>query len=668
MFNDEAHHCYQDKPLEDPSASSEAPDAEERARNADARVWFKGLQAMAAKVGIKQVFDLSATPFYLHGSGYNEGFIFPWTVSDFSLMDAIESGIVKVPRVPVDDDSAEDIPTYLRLWDHVGKELPKKLSLERLKALQRDGWVPPKVLEGALESLHTSYAARFAEWENELQALGEPPPVMIVVCPNTTVSKLVFDWIAGTEVERPDGEPVLKPGKLPLLSNAVDGEWLARPRTILVDSAALESGESFKDDFKKAAAHEVEAFKAEFRRRNPGADVDKITDEDLLREVMNTVGKRGMLGEQVRCVVSVSMLTEGWDANTVTHILGVRAFRSQLLCEQVVGRGLRRRSYAPNADDRFEPEYADVYGVPFAFIPSDRPAPTPKPAAGDRGAVGARPRPPGDPLPASRRLPLGAPRRLAVRGLRSRGERAHHPRRAGHLGADVGHRRRPRQRGTRRVPPCPAAEGGLRDRRGAGAQALHRVRRGGSAVAVSPTGGAGQAVARRVRDVRRRRLRGPAAPGPDLARGRAALQRHRRAARESRGDPAPDVPPFRPRGLDSRRAVPHSQGGDRGHQEPGEPRGARRPEGEHLGGGGRRDSRGPWRGGGVREERLARLQNPLRPPGAQPRIRARLPRPPHPRARRHRANADHRGVGQPRSRPAPPRRRPTPPEASGVER
>ncbi len=380
VFNDEAHHCYQDKPLEDPSAAgSEAPDAEERARNADARVWFKGLQAMAAKVGIKQVFDLSATPFYLHGSGYNEGFIFPWTVSDFSLMDAIESGIVKVPRVPVDDDSAEDIPTYLRLWDHVGKELPKKLSLERLKALQRDGWVPPKVLEGALESLHTSYAARFAEWENELQALGEPPPVMIVVCPNTTVSKLVFDWIAGTEVERPDGEPVLKPGKLPLLSNAVDGEWLARPRTILVDSAALESGESFKDDFKKAAAHEVEAFKAEFRRRNPGADVDKITDEDLLREVMNTVGKRGMLGEQVRCVVSVSMLTEGWDANTVTHILGVRAFRSQLLCEQVVGRGLRRRSYAPNADDRFEPEYADVYGVPFAFIPSDRPAPTPKP-------------------------------------------------------------------------------------------------------------------------------------------------------------------------------------------------------------------------------------------------------------------------------------------------
>lgn len=376
VFNDEAHHCYQDRPLEDPSDI----DAEDKERNADARVWFKGLQAIAAKVGVKDIYDLSATPFYLHGSGYIEGFIFPWTVSDFSLMDAIESGIVKVPRVPVDDDSVEHIPTYLRLWDHIGKDLPKKLSADHLKELQLDGWVPPKVLEGALESLHKSYAARFAEWEDELAALGEPPPVMIIVCPNTTVSKLVFDWIAGTEMEQPDGEPVLKPGKLDLLSNVIHGAWLPRPRTILVDSAALESGESFKDDFKKAAAHEVEQFKAEYRRRNPGADVAKITDEDLLREVMNTVGKRGMLGEQVRCVVSVSMLTEGWDANTVTHILGVRAFRSQLLCEQVVGRGLRRRSYAPNADGRFEPEYADVYGVPFAFIPSDRPAPSPKPA------------------------------------------------------------------------------------------------------------------------------------------------------------------------------------------------------------------------------------------------------------------------------------------------
>ena len=198
--------------------------------------------------------------------------------------------------------------------------------------------------------------------------------MFIVVCPNTIVSKLVYDWIGGQTVEQPDGTEVLRPGYLDLLSNVGDdGLWRGRPRTILVDSAQLESGEAMKDDFKKAAAHEIDVFKGEYRRRNPGADVDKLTDEDLLREVMNTVGKKGRLGEHVRCVVSVSMLTEGWDANTVTHILGIRRFGSQLLCEQVVGRGLRRRSYEADDDGRFPPEYAEIYGVPFAFMPSDRP-------------------------------------------------------------------------------------------------------------------------------------------------------------------------------------------------------------------------------------------------------------------------------------------------------
>src|SRR5690606_29167674 len=134
--------------------------------------------------------------------------------------------------------------------------------------------------------------------------------------------------------------------------------------------------ESMSDDFKKIAAREIEEFKAELRQRFPGRDVSDLTDEDLLREVMNTVGKPGKLGEHVRCVVSVSMLTEGWDANTVTHILGVRAFGTQLLCEQVVGRALRRMSYSPSPRkvatasgedtvDAFAVEYAEVYGVPF---------------------------------------------------------------------------------------------------------------------------------------------------------------------------------------------------------------------------------------------------------------------------------------------------------------
>jgi type III restriction enzyme len=123
-------------------------------------------------------------------------------------------------------------------------------------------------------------------------------------------------------------------------------------------------------EFKRMAEREIEDFKAECKLRFPGRDVETLTDEELLREVMNTVGKAGKLGENIKCVVSVSMLTEGWDANTVTHILGVRAFSSQLLCEQVVGRGLRRMSYAVNDEGMFDTEYAEVYGVPFSFIPS----------------------------------------------------------------------------------------------------------------------------------------------------------------------------------------------------------------------------------------------------------------------------------------------------------
>lgn len=193
--------------------------------------------------------------------------------------------------------------------------------------------------------------------------------MFIVVCNNTNVSKLVFDYVSGWEKSLKNGETIPVPGKLSLFSNVDHGQWLARPNTILIDSQQLESGEGITPEFKKIAAIEIEEFKEEYRARFPGRDVDDLSDEDILREVMNTVGKAGKLGESVRCVISVSMLTEGWDANTVTHVLGVRAFGTQLLCEQVVGRGLRRRSYAVNKDGMFDAEYAEVYGVPFSFIP-----------------------------------------------------------------------------------------------------------------------------------------------------------------------------------------------------------------------------------------------------------------------------------------------------------
>lgn len=379
VFNDEAHHCYRYSEQLTEKLTKEQQDA-----NKEAGTWFTGLQWVMKRAGLKSVYDLSATPFYISGSGYGEGHIFPWVVSDFSLMDAIESGIVKVPRTPVDDDAADDQVVYLRLWDHVGAQLPKRRSSA---AAESPNWVMPAPLEGALRSLYRSYEKSYQHWEQHLEALGEPPPVFIVVANNTLVSKLIYDWIAGKPITssdgepmlRPDGSPVLRAGNLSLFGNIDGGRAVPRPPTILVDSQQLESGEALTADFRKDAAEEIAAFRAEFRRRHPGADPEAITDEDILREVMNTVGKKGTLGEPVRCVVSVSMLTEGWDANTVTHILGVRAFGSQLLCEQVVGRGLRRRSYALNEEGRFEAEYASIYGIPFAFIPTDTKVPDPKP-------------------------------------------------------------------------------------------------------------------------------------------------------------------------------------------------------------------------------------------------------------------------------------------------
>jgi type III restriction enzyme len=379
VLNDEAHHCYRRKPDADDERLSADERQEARKREEEARIWISGLEAVKKKIGIKAIYDLSATPFFLRGSGWPEGTLFPWVVSDFSLIDAIESGIVKVPRVPVSDDSMRGaLPTYRDLWLRIRSDLPRK---GRGTAAVSGEPTLPAELQGAIHSLYSNYEKFYRLWEANDQARenGLTPPVFIVVCNNTNVSKLVFDYIAGWEKTLPDGSKVVVPGQLPIFSNERGGDWVARPNTILIDSEQLESGEAMSPEFKRIAGREIEEFKAEYRARFPGRDAEDLTDEDLLREVMNTVGKPGKLGENVKCVVSVSMLTEGWDANTVTHILGVRAFGTQLLCEQVVGRGLRRMSYAPNDDGFFEAEYAEVYGVPFSFIPTAGPPREPKP-------------------------------------------------------------------------------------------------------------------------------------------------------------------------------------------------------------------------------------------------------------------------------------------------
>ena len=175
--------------------------------------------------------------------------------------------------------------------------------------------------------------------------------------------------ISGFERQNEDGSTSLQDGRLELFRNFDEyGNRYPIPRTLLIDSQQLESGDKLSDDFRRAAAAQIEQFRWERQERSGNREeADHITEQELLREVMNTVGKEGRLGESIRCVVSVSMLTEGWDANTVTHVLGVRAFGTQLLCEQVVGRALRRQSYELNEDGKFNVEYADVLGIPFDF-------------------------------------------------------------------------------------------------------------------------------------------------------------------------------------------------------------------------------------------------------------------------------------------------------------
>ncbi|MDZ4656522.1 MAG: DEAD/DEAH box helicase family protein [Bythopirellula sp.] len=365
VLNDEAHHCYREKPGSQDVEELTGDEKDEAKKNNEAaRLWISGLEIVRRKLGIAQVIDLSATPFFLRGSGYAEGTLFPWTMSDFSLMDAIECGIVKLPRVPVADNiPGEEMPKFRNLWNHIGKKMPKK---GRGKAATLDPLSLPVELQTALEALYGHYEKTFHLWQ---ESGIKVPPCFIVVCNNTSTSKLVYDYVSGFNRENEDGSTTLENGRLALFRNFDEhGNPLGRPNTLLIDSRQLESGEGLDDNFRSMASDEIDRFRREIVERTGDIrQAENITDQDLLREVMNTVGKRGRLGESIRCVVSVSMLTEGWDANTVTHVLGVRAFGTQLLCEQVIGRALRRQSYELNEENLFNVEYADVLGIPFDF-------------------------------------------------------------------------------------------------------------------------------------------------------------------------------------------------------------------------------------------------------------------------------------------------------------
>jgi type III restriction enzyme len=366
VINDEAHHCYREKPKDANEEDLKGDERKEAEKNSEAaRLWISGLEAVNRKLGVTRVIDLSATPFFLSGSGYAEGTLFPWTMSDFSLMDSIESGIVKLPRVPVAENiPGDEMPMYRNLWDNIRKDMPKK---GRGKGEELDPLKLPTRLQTAMQALYGHYEKTFRLWESSGVRV---PPCFIIVCQNTAISKLVYDFVSGFHRKNDDGTTTLQNGRLALFRNfdETTGNPLPRPNTLLIDSEQLEAGDALDDNFRSMAADEIERFRREIVERTGDARAgDSISDQELLREAMNTVGKPGQLGGSIRCVVSVSMLTEGWDANTVTHVLGIRAFGTQLLCEQVIGRALRRQSYELNDDDLFNVEYADIFGIPFDF-------------------------------------------------------------------------------------------------------------------------------------------------------------------------------------------------------------------------------------------------------------------------------------------------------------
>ena len=366
VINDEAHHCYREKPKDVDDEEMKGDERKEAEKNNEAaRLWITGIEAVNRKLGVARVIDLSATPFFLSGSGYAEGTLFPWTMSDFSLMDAIECGIVKLPRVPVAENiPGEEMPMFRDLWENIRKGMPKK---GRGQGEELDPLELPMRLQTALEALYGHYEKTFKLWD---ETGIKVPPCFIIVCQNTAISKLVYDFVSGFHRKNHDGTTTLENGRLALFRNfdETTGNPLPRPNTLLIDSEQLEAGDALDDSFRRMAGDEIERFRREIvERSGDSRSGDNITDQELLREVMNTVGKAGQLGGAIRCVVSVSMLTEGWDANTVTHVLGIRAFGTQLLCEQVIGRALRRQSYELNEEGLFNVEYADVFGIPFDF-------------------------------------------------------------------------------------------------------------------------------------------------------------------------------------------------------------------------------------------------------------------------------------------------------------
>lgn len=323
----------------------------------EATVWIDGLDRVQKVRGINFCVDLSATPYFLNRVGQEANRPFPWVVRDFGLTDAIESGLVKIPQLAVRDTTGAEVPGYFNIWQWI-------LEPGRLTSAERGGKRANPKPEAVLKWAHTPIAMLGGLWEQtqrEWAARGDEPrpPVFILVCKNTALANVIFKWLG--EGECPSGIPAPK----------LDGfrNEAGRMHTIVVHSKVVHETDSGnpKSDEARWMRHTLDTVgRLTWPRDTQGRDVMPEGFAELAAKLERPLHPPG---RDVRCIVSVGMLTEGWDCNTVTHILGLRPFKSQLLCEQVVGRGLRRASYEVNADGKLSEEVAKVFGVPFQIVP-----------------------------------------------------------------------------------------------------------------------------------------------------------------------------------------------------------------------------------------------------------------------------------------------------------
>ena len=357
VINDEAHHAYRIRHGGTGTAEedAEAPNEElEDEFAAESTIWIDGLDRINKHRRINFCVDLSATPYFLARAGDDTNKIFPWVVSDFGLTDAIESGLVKIPQLAVSDASGEDQAAYFNIWGWI---------MSKLSAGERGGKRANPKPEAVLRFAEQPIRLLAGAWQQELESWSdsdeERPPVFILVCKNTKIAAALYEWLA--EGKPPEGIP---PAEIPQLRNENGTVYTIRVDSKVISETDVEGGKVDENRWMRTTLDTVGNL--DWSRDQQGNPVYPEGFEELAQKLNRPLRPPG---RDVRCIVSVGMLTEGWDCNTVTHIVGLRPFMSQLLCEQVVGRGLRRVSYELNEDGKFGEEIAQILGVPFEVIP-----------------------------------------------------------------------------------------------------------------------------------------------------------------------------------------------------------------------------------------------------------------------------------------------------------